>query len=245
MHRHDELEVNLMVRGRGSYLIDDRKYELSRCIQVWLFPEQNHVLLEYSPDFEMWVLVFRPAMVRRVCTIPATALLRETNPAGHFYKQLSEEQARRLNSLFREIAATRADAPRHNAGLAYALLSAWAMQQAAEPVPAGAEIHPAVEKTVHLLRNETTPLPFAELAQRAGLSPSQLSRVFQRQTGMPIYEFRNRQRIERFLTLYGEGQRTKMMDAALEAGFGSYPQFYRVFKQIMGCSPADYRRRYR
>jgi AraC-like DNA-binding protein len=34
-----------------------------------------------------------------------------------------------------------------------------------------------------------------------------------------------------------------MLDAALEAGFGSYPQFHRVFKRVIGCSPGSYRRR--
>jgi AraC-like DNA-binding protein len=33
-----------------------------------------------------------------------------------------------------------------------------------------------------------------------------------------------------------------MLDAALEAGFGSYPQFHRIFKRVMGRSPGKYRR---
>jgi AraC-like DNA-binding protein len=32
-----------------------------------------------------------------------------------------------------------------------------------------------------------------------------------------------------------------MLDAALEAGFGSYPQFHRVFKRMMGHSPMQFR----
>ena len=34
-----------------------------------------------------------------------------------------------------------------------------------------------------------------------------------------------------------------MLDAALEAGFGSYPQFHRVFKRVIGCSPAKHHTR--
>jgi AraC-like DNA-binding protein len=33
-----------------------------------------------------------------------------------------------------------------------------------------------------------------------------------------------------------------MTAAALEAGFGSYPQFHRVFKQLTGKTPQQYRR---
>ncbi|MGH7992300.1 MAG: helix-turn-helix domain-containing protein, partial [Limisphaerales bacterium] len=63
------------------------------------------------------------------------------------------------------------------------------------------------------------------------------------QTGVALADFRNRQRIERFLQLYGTGQRLTMLNAALAAGFGSYPQFHRVFKRVLGCSPGHYRKR--
>jgi transcriptional regulator GlxA family with amidase domain len=69
--------------------------------------------------------------------------------------------------------------------------------------------------------------------------------LFAQHTGVTIVEFRNRQRIERFLALYGSGHRHDLLSAALAAGFGSYAQFHRVFRRIMGCSPAEYRRRLR
>jgi AraC-like DNA-binding protein len=99
-----------------------------------------------------------------------------------------------------------------------------------------------VEKAARLIHDETTTLGLDELARRSGLSPTRLSRLFKQQTGVALVDFRNRQRIERFLELYGTGQRRTMLDAALEAGFGSYPQFHRIFKRVMGRSPGKYRR---
>jgi len=243
MHRHEELEVNLILRGRGSYLLDDRRYELSRNSLVWLFPEQNHVLLDFTPEFEMWVLLFRPAMVRRVCVTPSTRTLRAARPPGHFCKQLPVQQARKLDALFHEVAASLdAEAAQFNAGLAYAMLGAWAAQQATTAATASTEVHPAIEKAIAFMRQDTLPVRLGELARRAGLSESHLSRVFKEQTGVSISVFRNRLRLERFVTLYGEGRQRTIMEAALEAGFGSYAQFHRIFKEMMGQSPADYRR---
>jgi AraC-like DNA-binding protein len=37
--------------------------------------------------------------------------------------------------------------------------------------------------------------------------------------------------LQRFLRLYGRGRRTTALAAALEAGFGSSAQFYRVFRE--------------
>jgi AraC-like DNA-binding protein len=124
--------------------------------------------------------------------------------------------------------------------LSYALLKTWQHFAHAANVPVH-DVHPAVEKAARLIRDETSALNLDELARRSGLSPARLSRLFKQQTGVALVDFRNRQRIERFLQLYGTGQRLTMLDAALEAGFGSYPQFHRVFKRVLGCSPGQYR----
>jgi AraC-like DNA-binding protein len=52
--------------------------------------------------------------------------------------------------------------------------------------------------------------------------------------------------MQRFLDHYevsSERKKSTLLEAALSAGFGSYPQFHRVFRQVTGCSPAEYRER--
>ena len=66
-HHHRELELNLVTQGQAVYLLDDRRYSLRSSSLVWLFPAQNHILLDASPDFKMWILVLRPALVERLC----------------------------------------------------------------------------------------------------------------------------------------------------------------------------------
>jgi len=129
-----------------------------------------------------------------------------------------------------------------NAGLAYAFLTAWRQfSQASKAVVQ--DVHPAVEKAARLIRDEHCQQRLEALATQAGLSPHRLSRLFKQQTGVALVEFRNRQRVEKFLNLYGSGQRITMLNAALEAGFGSYAQFHRVFRRITGRSPGSQRQR--
>jgi AraC-like DNA-binding protein/quercetin dioxygenase-like cupin family protein len=239
-HHHAELEFNLVTQGNGLYLLAGRKYEIRRGDLLWLFPAQEHVLIEQSPDFEMWIGVCRPKAVRRIATDSNARVLRQTNPAGEHCRRLQHPALVRLEKLFSEIAASSDQPGLFNAGLGYALLTAWQYFGHAANVPV-LDVHPAVEKAARLIRDETTPLNLEELARRAGLSPQRLSRLFKQQTGVALVDFRNRQRVERFLQLYGTGQRMKMLDAAFEAGFGSYPQFHRVFKRVTGRSPGDYR----
>jgi len=241
-HHHAELEFNLVTQGAGFYLLANRQYRIRRGDLLWLFPAQEHVLIEQTLDFEMWIGVCKPGAVRRIATGAETKVLRQANPAGEYCRRLPQPACARLEKMFSEIAAARAQPGLFNAGLSYALLSAWEHFEHAVDVPVR-DVHPAVEKAARLIRDETSALSLDDLARRAGLSATRLSRLFKQQTGVALVDFRNRQRVERFLELYGTGQRLTMLDAALAAGFGSYPQFHRVFKRVLGCSPGRYRRR--
>ena len=243
MHRHDELELNLVRRGTARYLLDNARHDLVPGSMLWLFPVQNHVLLDRSTDFEMWILVFRPRLLRRACTAADCRPLLEADPVGQHCRQLGPGPARRLDTLFRELTAANDTPALYNAGLGYALLAAW--QASAAPGTwslLGTDLHPAVEKAAELLRHETAPLPAVVLARRCGLSYSRLGALFKLQMGIALVDFRSQQRYERFLAIDGTGQRTTLLEAALAAGFGSYAQFHRVFKKGMGCSPSAYRR---
>jgi AraC-like DNA-binding protein len=55
--------------------------------------------------------------------------------------------------------------------------------------------------------------------------------------GLSMTRFRNQQRLDRFMRLYGQGRSTTALAAAHQAGFGSYAQFHRVFRQETGRSP--------
>jgi AraC-like DNA-binding protein len=241
MHRHDELEFNLVLRGQARYLFRQRRQELRPHSLIWLFPQQDHVLLDHTPDFDMWVAVFKPTMLARVCRTRATAELRQGDPPGHFCRELLPGQTRRLHALFQEVRELQGDAL--NAGLAYALLLAWSSFSSAGALDPGPQVHPAIQRAVRIIREEHEPGSLAALAQQVGVSTWRLSRLFRQQTGVSLVAYRQRQRLQRFLDLYGDGSTCKMLDAALRAGFGSYPQFHRVFRQYMGLSPAEHRRK--
>ena len=240
MHRHSELEFNLVIRGTGVYLLGSRRYQIRAGDLLWLFPAQEHVLVRQTVDFEMWVGVVKPRAVRRIASDRQTEVLLQADPSGEFCRRLRQEDSARLQGLFSEVSLGRDQPAYYNAGLAYALLRAWQLYQQAPEVP-NADVHPAVEKAAQLLRSESRRLALPELAQQSGLSAARLSRLFRQQTGVTLVAFRNRQRIESFLRLYGGGQRMKILEAALQAGFGSYPQFHRVFTRMVGCSPRRYR----
>jgi quercetin dioxygenase-like cupin family protein len=52
-HHHDELEVNLVIQGHASYLLEGRRYDIGRQTLLWILPHHPHLLFEHSHDFVM------------------------------------------------------------------------------------------------------------------------------------------------------------------------------------------------
>jgi AraC-like DNA-binding protein len=96
--------------------------------------------------------------------------------------------------------------------------------------------HPLVRKAAHLLASEPS-MSFEALAQRLRVSKGYLTRTFKRCAGTSIVSYRNELRLAQFLN---QIERKPVLAAALGAGFGSYPQFHRVFRARFGKTPREY-----
>jgi methylphosphotriester-DNA--protein-cysteine methyltransferase len=56
--------------------------------------------------------------------------------------------------------------------------------------------------------------------------------------GMSLVEYRHRRLMARFFEALERGQ-ANLLAAALDAGFGNYTQFHRVYRRMFGKSPRD------
>jgi AraC-like DNA-binding protein len=245
-HRHVELELNLVVAGTASYLLGDRRYDLSAGTLTWLFPDRDHVLVDESADHALWWAVFRPAVVARAAAAAAhTRPLLDRDPAGRWSRRIHPQRIQRLGALFGELAdAETRDDGLLNAGLAYLLALAWRAFLDSADVVADRAVHPAVDTVARLLQADPDAGDLVALGREVGLSPSHLSRLFVADMGVSMTRFRNQQRLDRFLRLYGEGRSTTALAAAHQAGFGSYAQFHRVFRHETGVNLRRWVRRH-
>lgn len=243
MHRHSELELNLVVAGRASYILGDRRYELRTDDLVWLFPGQEHQLIDRSADYEMWVVLFNPKALQVAVRNSSAAILAERSPPGRFCISLEHKDAAGLAGFCAELFGLAQQRDLLNAGLRYLALRAWERFVANVGTPHFHTLHPAVETALRMLRRGESDESLARLSSRAGLGPTHLSRRFKAEVGLGIAEYRNRLRLERFVEIYGGGNRVTALAAALDAGFQSYAQFHRVFTRLMGFGPAEHRRR--
>lgn len=82
-------------------------------------------------------------------------------------------------------------------------------------------------------------ITLAELAQRTGVSPHHLQRVFREQTGVTPKQYLAAQRTDRLRRTLKEGR--DVTTATYEAGYGSSSRLYSQSNSRLGMTPATYR----
>jgi AraC-like DNA-binding protein len=101
------------------------------------------------------------------------------------------------------------------------------------------EIHNIIQDIlVYINANLTERITLKLLEERFNISKYYISRLFKQQTGYTFVEYTIIKRIHLAKELMLNGMYAS--EAALEAGFGDYSNFYRSFKHASGMSPYDY-----
>ncbi len=95
---------------------------------------------------------------------------------------------------------------------------------------------------VHIQQRLDEPLPLAELAQLACLSPYHFHRVFTGMLGESVASHIRRLRLERAATNLKLSNQP-IVQIALAAGYETHEAFTRAFRMAFGVSPTQYRRR--
>jgi AraC-like DNA-binding protein len=235
-HSHDELELNLVLSGWARYLLEGGRYDLAAGNLLWLFPGQEHMLFESSADFSMWVAVFAPRLVRRQAAVLGAPELTDDDPPGQHCRALAPPDTEELNTLLASLAEGDQPADSRRSGMHWLLARAWTLYQRAR-ADRPTDVDPAIARAAELVQENERSWPLRELARELGLSPSWISRRFHRQLGLTLVEYRNRQRLARFLERARSARAPNLLRLALDAGFTSYPQFTRVFRRALGAGP--------
>jgi len=241
-HAHQFLEAHLLVRGSAVVLMGDRRLDLPTGSLLWVPPRREHVTLETSPTLRRWILCMRVASVRRIVSPQEAAPLL----SRHGDVPCAQLPRTELHALARLLAEVAGQSGRGrsvtNAGLGYALVRALLSFREARRSDEPTVLHPTVARALALMHGDGLVLDREDLAQSCRVSPTHLSRLFVQELGLSLQEVRNRKRIGRFSELMASGYCDSLTQAALEAGFGSYSQFHRVFTRLTGRTPSGHGR---
>jgi AraC-like DNA-binding protein/mannose-6-phosphate isomerase-like protein (cupin superfamily) len=218
-HFHPEHELNIVLRGQARMGIGGSVAQVGSGDVLLFHPGQDHVLLEGSPDLDLFVMALRPELAAR----RSEAFARVTSSGCHLPEPTRELLEQRLSAL-----ANVAD----NAAVEHHLLSLFV--EMTEHLTLN---HVLSRRALQELSSHPESSGSA-LASRLGVHPSVLSRRFHEDLQMTFVDYRAHQRAMAFVRLVDAG--SSLTSAALEAGFGSYAQCHRVISKALGCQPQRY-----
>jgi AraC family transcriptional regulator len=91
------------------------------------------------------------------------------------------------------------------------------------------------------MHNLTSDLDLQTLAEETGYSRSHFLRMFRAATGYAPHQYVLRVRLKRAQELMRLGS-TSLIDVAAHCGFSSHAHMSRIFRQLLGLTPSEYRR---
>jgi len=222
-HFHEEPEINLVTKGRGTIEVGERKIVMEAGSLVWLPPGLDHYLANASDDFELVTIGFKPSLIQN--------LAREHSINASFargWQRLDAAEAARLRAIIGDIHAA-TDSQSIECRSMQVLRTLLELSSSAVPRVG----HRAASLIV------TKPTTSRDcLAHTLGINRGDVSRHFHRDHGVTLRQYRNVLRTLDFLRLSANG--SNLARAAVEAGFGSYSQCHRVFRSLLGISPREF-----
>lgn len=220
-HFHAEPELNVVFAGKARLGLGRDEVELCAGEFVYFAPGQDHVLLEASPDLDLFVFALRPDLAERGL---GSCVLRSSR--GEVLDSLVKEEW--LEALVHLEQTRDAGAVEEHVVRLFS--------QAASFLQPG---HATSRRALSQLLSHPE-LTTSELAACIGASRSEMSRRVHRDWGVSLVELRSRSRLMRFVDAIEAGE--DLSAAAFAADFGSYARCYHAFRRAFDCSPQQYLR---
>jgi AraC-like DNA-binding protein/mannose-6-phosphate isomerase-like protein (cupin superfamily) len=256
MHHHSEFEFHFIPQGRGKLIAAEREFELSEGMFYLTGPGVPH---EQRSDLNdpMYELCLH-------CDIVPLAEARGDGWGRELEDQEAEEAVRRLqtmpavpfpdrfNAMSCFVDAYRIweeGAPGFYTSLKQAVIQMLlrsarvvSQQEEAPALPERDMAEYRFRMAVQFIEdNHSRPITLEQVAERVGISPRQLQRLFRSQSQSTFRDWVEDVRLRRACAALRGGTRP-IGDIALENGYANPNYLYPVFKKKFGMTPAAYRR---
>ena len=247
LHHHDFFEVNYLISGDVTYVIESRVYHVRPGDMLIISPNELHqvYIQPNAAPYERFMLWITPDHLQQLSS-HQTDLCRcfdITRPHYGNLLQLSPEQRKTMlfmmESLLREQEnpSFGSDLLRHNLLTELMVhvnrLSEHSEREVAQPE--GSIVSQVIDYiNNHYRQNISLDL----LSERFFISKYHLSHEFNRQMGTGIYQYLQKKRLLIARQLMSQGE--KPMEVYAACGFGDYPAFFRAFRKVYGVSPRAY-----
>ncbi len=247
MHYHDFYEFVVYLGNAGTFHVNDEAYRVNRGDIVLIDIFTPHTLTIGTNYYERFCISIDPALLIEFST-PSSNLLDVFNKSGKHYRIFHVE-----NSEFDKYLTLLADYrnARSKSGhdliekaLVHLLLSYIYSDCFTEAHHSGTDsnhLSIVAQLISYISEHLSEEFSLEVLSQQVNYSQAYVCRLFKQLTGKTLTSYVQEKRIAQAAFLLQSG--ASSYEAAERVGFNNYSYFYKTFKKLKGCSPAEYKLR--
>lgn len=236
-HFHDYFEMYFLDSGERYHLIDEKLFKIQAgdCI---IFPPQTMHRSYGDPDvsFSRAVIYFRPEI------ITSEVLLAKLLHSESVYRPDSQglRQLRRLVYSMLEEQASHYDCHEESIQALVNLIMITVLRMNQENT--GIIRENRITRVIQYIHTHyPEDITLADLSSKFYISEYYLCREFKKNTNRTIVEYIRRTRIMNAQRLFMETDKN-VTEVARETGFSNLTHFNRVFRDVLGTTPSEYRK---
>ncbi|WP_438479335.1 helix-turn-helix domain-containing protein [Oleiharenicola lentus] len=241
-HTHPDMEINFVASGFIEYLFGGVRKRVSAGAFVVFWGGIPHQLTEWSREARgIWITIPLADFLRWPIPGQLSTLLiggglaQGESPNSTFRKWRDDFESN--DPARRAVLLLELEASLHR--LALALNDRALRSREKSPRAGGGHL---AKVAGFIAAHYAEPLDLPQIAQAAGLNPKYLARIFRAQTGLTVHVYLTRLRLAHAQRLLANTEQ-RVVDVALQSGFGSLASFYAAFaKHCGGGTPHAYRR---
>ncbi|MDF2720694.1 MAG: transcriptional regulator, AraC family [Paenibacillus sp.] len=251
-HRHEYLELSFVVEGESRQIINGVDYPLKPGTLTLLLPHQIHEVPYTLAPIRLYNCMFDLKFLFRgsVGTTGLKDLLHMQDELPPTI-QLQGESLQSVAGLVRELQDEYSGQQLWKNDLLQMKLTELLIrfdrlrrvQTAAEPSGSTVRTDTIWSVIHHVHTSYRDPLSLSGVAERFGLSRSYLSAAFKRHTGCNFVQFLHEVRIRHACSLLSSSDMSGI-DIAAEVGFTCFKSYSRIFREVIGTTPSDYRKQF-
>lgn len=247
---HNEIQLNLLRRGRVTYMIGGVKTKVPVGQFLAFWAAMPHQIIDYEEDTEYFVAtiplawflqcqlpdqVVQPLMRGEVVTEPR--LERTAMDAALFVQW--EQDLKKNHRVLREIVTREMETRLRRLGLALEAEQLGPVGRPPAKVQMGG-LNKVEQMVCYIARSYLEPVTVDDIGKAVGMHPNSAMRLFKKVFGTTLIDHITHHRVFHAKRLLATTDQ-KIVDVAYSSGFSSISRFNEAFRRASGCTPRTYR----